>query len=189
MKKGIASLLVFSLVFAYTSAAYATTNTVTYKKAVLTSKPIIINSKTIRPVKVTKKSTRTTVSSRDEAVIDKVIRKGINVLGTPYKYGSSGGGTFDCSGFTAFAYKAAAVDLPHSSSAQADLGKHVSKTELEKGDLIIFNNPANTKIGHVGIYIGNNNFIHASTNNGVTITSLDSKYYVERYVDARRVLQ
>ena len=126
--------------------------------------------------------------SRSESQIDAVLRRAIAQIGTPYAYGSTGDGSFDCSGFTAYSYKAANIELPHSSLGQASLGTHVDRDKLCKGDLLIFNNPANTRIGHVGIYIGENNFIHASTSRGVTITSLDDSYYAKRYVGARRIL-
>lgn len=192
MRNPLKLLFILCLVFIHNSVANAQEipKTVVYKKATLSQTPVILKYQKPKPLKAAiSTKARTVVASRNEKLVDKIIRKGMSALGTPYKYGSSGGGSFDCSGFTAFAYNAAAIELPHSSAAQATLGKHVDKSDLCEGDLIIFNNPANTKIGHVGIYIGNNNFIHASTSNGVTITSLASSYYAIRYVSARRIIE
>lgn len=109
-----------------------------------------------------------------------------------YRY-VSGGGTpstgFDCSGFTSYVYKHFGISLSRTSKDQAKNGTAVEKNNLQLGDILIFNNTANTAIGHVGIYIGDNNFIHASNpSEGVKITSLSSSYYKSRYVGARRVI-
>ena len=109
-----------------------------------------------------------------------------------YKYvsgGSSPSTGFDCSGFTTYVYKHFGISLNRTSSAQINNGVAVEKSDLQPGDLVIFNNDANTKIGHVGIYIGDGNFIHASNpSDGVKITTLTTGYYKQRYVGARRVI-
>lgn len=100
---------------------------------------------------------------------------------------------FDCSGFTCYIYGKFNISLPRVSTQQINKGVEVKKTELQPGDLLIFNNSSNSGIGHVGIYIGNNQFIHASNPSpypagGVKITSLSDSYYSERFVSARRVI-
>lgn len=109
-----------------------------------------------------------------------------------YKYVSGGASPstgFDCSGFTTYVYKQFGVSLYRSSKDQIKNGVAVDKSNLQPGDLVIFNNEANTSIGHVGIYIGDGNFIHASNpSDGVKITTLLSGYYKIRYVGARRVI-
>ena len=113
-------------------------------------------------------------------------------LGYKYVYGgSTPKGGFDCSGFTKYVYNHFGYTLSRSSTAQAKNGKKVSKDELEPGDLLIFKNQALTKIGHVGIYIGNNKMIHASEPGiGVVITDLNASgyNYNKRYVTARRII-
>ncbi len=109
-----------------------------------------------------------------------------------YKY-VSGGATpsvgFDCSGFTYYVYKHFGITLSRTSSAQASNGRAVNKDNLQAGDLIIFNNSSNSAIGHVGIYIGGNNFIHAANaTKGVITTSVSNSYYQARYVSARRII-
>ena len=109
-----------------------------------------------------------------------------------YKYvsgGTSPSKGFDCSGFTQYVYKHFGISINRTSSAQINNGVAVEKSDLQPGDLVIFNNDANTKIGHVGIYVGDGNFIHASNpSDGVKITTLLSGYYKQRYVGARRVI-
>lgn len=109
-----------------------------------------------------------------------------------YRYVSGGASPstgFDCSGFTSYVYKNFGVTLSRTSKGQINNGVAVAKSDLQPGDIVVFNNEANTAIGHVGIYIGGGNFIHAANaREGVKITSLSSSYYVTRYVGARRVI-
>ena len=79
--------------------------------------------------------------------------------------------------------------MGHSAVTQAGLGKYVSKSNLQPGDLVIFNDSANRSIGHVGIYVGGGNFIHASSGSGkIIISSLSGSYYNTRYVTGRRII-
>ena len=110
-------------------------------------------------------------------------------LGSKYVAGGSNPKTgFDCSGFTYYVYKNFGYTLNRSSSAQAKNGIEVDKSDLQLGDLVLFSQ-GSKKIGHVGIYIGGNNFIHAANaTKGVVITSLSNSYYKENYVTARRII-
>lgn len=103
-----------------------------------------------------------------------------------YKYvrgGSSPKTGFDCSGFTKYVYGHFGYSLNRTSSGQANNGTKVKKSNLKQGDLLIFT-------GHVGIYIGNNKFIHAANpDDGVKITSLSDSYYVRNYIEARRIIK
>ena len=109
-----------------------------------------------------------------------------------YKYvagGSSPSTGFDCSGFTTYVFRNFGVSLNRSSKDQIKNGTAVSKSNLQPGDIVIFKNRGKTAIGHVGIYIGSGNFIHAANKKeGVVITALSSSYYSQRYVGARRVI-
>ena len=112
-----------------------------------------------------------------------------NYIGCRYVYGSSGPSSFDCSGFTSYLYKKYGVILPRTSTSQGAYGTYVSKNDLAAGDIVCFSNRSDRKINHVGIYIGSGNFIHASTSvRGVVMDNLDSAYYLNNYVTARRVL-
>ena len=92
-------------------------------------------------------------------------------LGDPYRFGSAGPDSFDCSGLTSAAWKSVGVSLPRSSRAQFGAGSSVSKSQLEEGDLIFFYSP----ISHVALYAGNGQIIHAPRpGKGVQYTSVDS---------------
>jgi cell wall-associated NlpC family hydrolase len=108
--------------------------------------------------------------------------------GTPYRYGTSGGGTFDCSGFTSAMYRKVGVKLPRTAMEQFAVGQHISKDSLSKGDLVFFSNTAGRRgISHVGIYSGNGMFIHASSRgHAVRIDTLKSGYYSGHFAGGRR---
>lgn len=111
-----------------------------------------------------------------------------NYIGYPYVYGSAGPRAFDCSGLTSYVYKQYGLSLPRSSNSQGSVGAYVDKANLREGDLVFFSNRSDRRINHVGIYIGNNEFVHASTSvRGVVRDNLDESYYVRNYVTARRV--
>lgn len=116
-----------------------------------------------------------------------VVRTAQNYLGARYRYGGSSRGGFDCSGFTRYIYAQHGVNLPHNSAAQFQRGTSVAKSDLQAGDLVFFSRGGRA-IGHVGIYIGNGRFIHASNpQGGVKIDSLASGSYARQYKGARRV--
>jgi cell wall-associated NlpC family hydrolase len=105
-------------------------------------------------------------------------------LGKPYVYATAGPDTFDCSGLVVYSYAAVGVSLPHSSYELWNAGVYVSKDQLEPGDLVFFDG-----LGHVGIYIGGGQFIHAPhTGDVVKISNLNDGWYAATYVGARRIL-
>lgn len=114
-----------------------------------------------------------------------------DVLGTKYKYGGTSVKTgFDCSGFVNHIFSKMGYELERRSADIATEGTKVAKDELRVGDLVFFDTSGknNGGISHVGIYVGNGQFAHASTSKGVIIDELDSSYYKPRYVTARRIL-
>ena len=110
--------------------------------------------------------------------------------GCPYVYGAAGPKSFDCSGLTKYVYAHFGYTLNRSASDQWYNGTAVSKSELQPGDLVLFNSGnRNKNATHVGIYIGGGEFIHASTSTtGVIISDLNSNYYTSVYVGARRIV-
>ncbi|UCE23022.1 MAG: C40 family peptidase [Candidatus Aminicenantes bacterium] len=112
-------------------------------------------------------------------------------LGIPYAWGgASPSEGFDCSGLTMTVYRINGLNLPHSSRAQYKTGTPVSKSRLRKGDLVFFATRRGRRVSHVGIYTGNNQFIHAPGNNKrVQTESLSNSYFRENYVGARTYLR
>lgn len=147
-------------------------------------------------VKPTKEDTAAVMS---EVVSDKTVRStsqerqdlinyAMKFLGTPYKYGGTTPDGFDCSGFTQYVFKHFGYTLKRSSSAQITNGEKIMTEDLLPGDLVFFSR-SGYAVGHVGIYIGDNQFIHAtSPGDVIKISDLSETYYVTRYVGARRIL-
>jgi cell wall-associated NlpC family hydrolase len=110
-------------------------------------------------------------------------------LGHRYVWGAVGPNTFDCSGFTSFIFKKQGVTLPRTAYAQFNSGEKVDRSDMKKGDLVFFDTEKHMtgKVNHVGMYIGNNQFIHASSaKHQVVIASLAGGFYSERFMGARR---
>ncbi|MBO5478349.1 MAG: C40 family peptidase [Clostridia bacterium] len=136
----------------------------------------------------TSKETLTT-TSQSSSKGSQIVALAKKYLGCKYVYGGATPSGFDCSGFTMYLYKQFGVSLPHSATAQSSKGTKVAKSNLQPGDIVFFTNfRTNKGIGHCGIYIGNNQFIHASTEKtGVITSSLSSGSYQKRYVTAVRI--
>lgn len=141
----------------------------------------------------TKNETKNQSNSYTSVSGQKVVEYAMQYKGYKYVYGGASPKTgFDCSGFTSYVYKNFGYSLSRSSGGQANNGTRVEKEDLQPGDLVIYKNQSLTKIGHVGIYIGNNKMIHASEPGvGVTITDIDSKShkYPQRFVMGRRIIK
>lgn len=110
------------------------------------------------------------------------------LLGVRYKYGGSTPKGMDCSGFVKYVFgELAGIELKRRSADQAAQGSKVDKEELREGDLVFFKTNGKS-ISHVGIYLGDGQFAHASSKKGITITPMNDSYYSKRYVTARRLL-
>ena len=128
-------------------------------------------------------------SDADGSAGAQIVEMARQYLGTRYRSGGSSPNGFDCSGFTLYLYAKLGYSLPHSATAQyKNCGYAVSKSELQPGDLVFFSDSSHA-IGHVGIYIGDGQIIHARYSVGkVTIDSLSTSYYNNRYVGAKRIV-
>ena len=112
-------------------------------------------------------------------------------LGKPYVWGAQGPNSFDCSGFTYYVFKNSAnITLPRTSKDQSTYGTTVSKKNLKVGDLVFFDTSGSNSgnVSHVGIYIGSNQFIHASSSKGKVVISDFNNYYTNAFVKVKRVL-
>ncbi|OGU60226.1 MAG: hypothetical protein A2V66_13100 [Ignavibacteria bacterium RBG_13_36_8] len=119
---------------------------------------------------------------------EKVLFEIIHFIDTPYKYGGESEQGIDCSAFTQQVFQNTLnVNLPRSASEQFKIGEEVSnKSSLKFGDLVFFDTRKGSYPGHVGIYIGEDMFAHASRSQGVIVSSLKSSYYSNRFIGARR---
>ncbi|MBT8373864.1 MAG: C40 family peptidase [Deltaproteobacteria bacterium] len=125
---------------------------------------------------------------RDENSIRRsIVKTAENFIGIPYRWGGASPKGFDCSGLSMTVYQLNGLNLPRTSREQWKVGKPVLRRQLSKGDLVFFATSGWKKVSHVGIYKGNNKFIHASgTGKKIRIDSLSGKYYRARYVGARK---
>ena len=115
-----------------------------------------------------------------------VVSQAYKYLGGPYVFGGNTPSGFDCSGFTKYVFAHSGVSLPRMADEQYLIGASVSKGNLIPGDLVFFST-YEPGVSHTGIYVGNNQFISATTSSGIHIDSLDSEYWGSRYIGAKRV--
>ena len=119
---------------------------------------------------------------------ESVVQAARSFRGTRYVFGGTSRSGFDCSGFVRYILSSRGVDLPRTAEEQFYHGTAVTRAELEPGDLVFFKNTYRHGISHVGIYVGNGNFVHAANSHkGVREDSLDEAYYQNHYAGARRV--
>jgi cell wall-associated NlpC family hydrolase len=122
--------------------------------------------------------------SRNNTQLQDYIKKWI---GVPYKYGGMNKRGVDCSGFTSIVYEELYnLKLPRTALDQYNSGKKIRINQLNEGDLVFFRGVRGAGIDHVGIYLEDGNFVHASTSIGVTISDLSEEYYESRFVGACR---
>lgn len=129
------------------------------------------------------------LSAEQTTAREKLIMEIIKYLDTPYKYGGNTLNGIDCSALTQSVYQDALnINLNRTARDQFTQGKAISKDELQFGDLVFFNTRRRVRPGHVGIYIGDGLFAHASSKGGVMISSIDESYYSKRFMSARRIV-
>ena len=119
-----------------------------------------------------------------------IVQHAIKSLGLPYKWGGRSPKTgFDCSGLIVYTHQKADIIIPRTAKAQFDNGKVVSKKNLHIADLVFFKNPKENKVFHVGIYIGDNIFVHASgKGRQVTYGYMNNPYFKKQYIGSRSYL-
>ncbi|MBR2518822.1 MAG: C40 family peptidase [Selenomonadaceae bacterium] len=117
----------------------------------------------------------------------RIISSAMDYMGVPYVFGGTTPYGFDCSGYVQYVFANAGVSLPRTADVQYEEGTPISIAELVPGYLVFFTTYT-YGASHVGIYVGDSNFIHASSSRGVTISSLNESYYSTHYIGARRIL-
>ena len=116
-----------------------------------------------------------------------IIQTSMNYIGVPYVFGGTTPNGFDCSCYVRYVFSNAGIYLPRMADEQYAVGSYVSMNELTAGDLVFFST-YEAGPSHVGIYLGNGNFINASSSRGVAIDSLNSSYWGSCYIGARRIM-
>lgn len=116
-----------------------------------------------------------------------VLQTALSLSGVPYSFGGTTPNGFDCSGFTRYVFSSFGVGLPRAADEQFEVGRSVPYDRLQAGDLVFFSTYAEGA-SHVGIYLGDGQFISATSSRGIAVASLESNYWGPRYIGARRVL-
>lgn len=131
----------------------------------------------------------------DYLIVEDTVSKGQKIvdcakqyLGVPYVWGGSSPNGFDCSGFVQYVARECGYTIGRTCRQQWEYGVEVSKDELQPGDLVFFQNTYKAGISHIGIYVGDGQFIHSSSNGGVVYSDLNSNYYTSHYYGARRIV-
>jgi len=120
---------------------------------------------------------------------EELVRTTRSFLGVPYRWGGTNDNGFDCSGLTMVSYRLNGLNLPRVSRNQFKKGRYVPKSKLQKGDLVFFATAGGKRVTHVGMYIGDGNFIHAPrTGKTVRVASLSNNFFKRTYVGGRNYL-
>lgn len=152
----------------------------------------------------TKKTTTNSLSAKDKALKEKYAQiLGVNEkdisnlklyyfidewMGVPYKYGGNDKNGIDCSGFTGLLYREVYnKNVSGPTSTLIELTNIISENELKEGDMVFFHIEKKGKVSHVGVYLQNNKFVHATTKKGVMINDLNENYYKQHYFKSGRL--
>lgn len=179
--------------FVFSGACFLNTQNAKADTTLTANKGIALKTSELKTTKVIKSPSDTATTDNESKPSRGNISKGNEVvnyaskfLGKPYVYGASGPNAFDCSGLTQYVYNKFGVDISRTTYTQVGEGTKVSRKDLRAGDLVFFNTEGS--ISHVGIYIGDGEFIHAPrTGKPVMVSSLSDGYYGTRYAAARRI--
>lgn len=141
----------------------------------------------VPPVPITESTFSESETTKEVTLRNSIIRDAFTYLNMPYKLGGTGISSIDCSTLSKLVYRSIGITLPNTCHLQYKEGIAVEKDQIADGDLVFFKRRGS--VGHVGIYVGNNLFIHASNEQKkVTVASLDNSYFKRNFAGARRYL-
>ena len=120
-------------------------------------------------------------------IAHRILTGAMQYMGVPYIFGGTTPYGFDCSGYVQYVFAQAGISIPRTADVQYEVGTPVNREELIPGDLVFFETYT-YGASHVGIYVGNGDFIHASSSGGVKISSLNASYYNSHYIGSRRIV-
>jgi cell wall-associated NlpC family hydrolase len=123
---------------------------------------------------------------RSASLAVNLTRNAMRFLGVPYVFGGTSANGFDCSGYVQHVFALLGLEIPRTADAQYDAGRRV-RGPIAPGDLVFFQTYSSGP-SHVGIYLGNDRFVHASTSHGVIVSSLHESYWSARYLGAKRLI-
>ena len=149
------------------------------------------NSAAIAPVAARESMTGVNLPAtiaKPDGSVQTLLKSALALLGTPYRWGGTGTNGFDCSGLVGYVFKTAlGVDLPRVSRDMATAGERVDRSALTAGDIVFFR-VHGRRVDHVGIYVGNGQFLHAPrTGKDVMVSRLDEGYWSGKFMEARRI--
>lgn len=129
------------------------------------------------------------VEEGNKVLVGKILSNSIDLMSIPYSFGGATLKALDCSAFVQKVFKSIGIDLPRTAREQFNIGREVERHEISEGDLLFFKTYSHHP-SHVGIYIGENQFIHASgKKRKVSIDSLDEPYYRKSFIGAKRLIE
>jgi cell wall-associated NlpC family hydrolase len=127
------------------------------------------------------------ILERTSAIASNLARNAMRFLGVPYSFGGTSSAGFDCSGYVQHVFAMLGIHLPRTADSQFAKGERVRGGDLQAGDLVFFQTYA-PGASHVGIYLGNDEFVHASSSRGVMVSKLSESYWATRYIGAKRIV-
>ncbi|HXP91940.1 MAG TPA: LysM peptidoglycan-binding domain-containing C40 family peptidase [Candidatus Binatia bacterium] len=127
------------------------------------------------------------IIDRTSSIASTLARNAMRFLGVPYSFGGTSSAGFDCSGYVQHVFAMLGIHLPRTADSQFARGERVHGGDLQPGDLVFFQTYA-PGASHVGIYLGNDEFVHASSSRGVMVSKLSESYWATRYIGAKRVV-
>ncbi len=127
---------------------------------------------------------------QEKRMTGKVLSYAKDLLGIPYRFGGTTVRALDCSAFVQRVFRSIGIGIPRTAREQFKIGRYIDKDEISEGDLVFFNTRSRQYPSHVGIYIGNNQFIHTSRKERkVSIGNLNEPYYSKRFIGAKRLIE